>query len=100
MERRLNATETTGDPFEHSTPFQAILDTYTDGWFVEYAVDHENVTDKTTLNWKRYHNQSIQQHGELSRVLVYGMDGVLYRFNSGTAGATGYIEPVRIGIFR
>ena len=92
----LNSNQDTGDPFGSNTPFVVFLDTYTDGWFVEYAFDNDAVEDKTTLNWKRYHNQSIQQHGELSHVLVYGMSEVLYRLNGGTQGATAVHQRVRV----
>lgn len=92
MNQVLTATETTGDPFPNNATFIVFLDTYTDGWHVEYALDKESVTDKTTLNWKKWNSQPIQEHGELSRVLVYGMDNVLYRLNGGTQGATVYWE--------
>ena len=94
----LLSNQGTGDPFRSSVPFSAFLDTYTDGWYVEYAIDDENVDDKSTLNWKRYHDQPLQEHGDLSWVLVYGMRDVLYRINGGTTGATAFRQT--IGIYR
>ena len=93
MDIVLEATETTGEDFSSSVPFMVFLDTHTDGWFVEYAVHKEN---KSEMNWKKWHNQPIQEHGELSRVLVYGMRGVRYRLNSGNVGATAVRESVGI----
>ena len=92
----LHSNQDTGEPFSNSTPFVVFLDTYTDGWFVEYAIDDDDVSDKDTLNWKRYHNQPIQEHGDLSHVLVYGMADVLYRLNGGTQGATAVSQAVQI----
>ena len=100
MKKQLESNKSTGDPFGSISPFVAFLDVYTDGWFVEYALDNESVEDKSTLNWKRWHNQPIQEHGELSRILVYGLSDVLYRFKGGTQGATGYIETVRVAHIR
>ena len=104
MEQKLQSNETVSDTFTSRFPFIAFLDVYTDGWYIEFAVDNPTVTDKSTLNWKRYHNQSIQQHGELARPLIYGLSdpfdretNVLYRFNSGAQGATGFIKTV--GLF-
>ena len=96
----LMADQDTGDPFGTSVPFIVFLDIYTDGWYVEYAANRDDIEDKNNLNWKRYHNQSIQQHGELSKVLVYGMPDVLYRLNSGAQGATAYRQTTRIIILR
>ena len=86
----LASTQSVGDPFSCNVAFFVFLDTYADGWFMEYAQDHDSVTDKTTLNWKKWHSQPLQQHGELSYVIVCGLKGVLFRMNSGTQGATAY----------
>lgn len=94
MEQRLFPNQDTGEPFELTAPFIVFLDTYTDGWFVEYAYDDPEVSDKDTLNWKRYHNNAIQEHGDLSHVLVYGMSKVLFRLNQGAQGATAYSQVV------
>lgn len=100
MRQVLNNNEPTGNHFDSQRPFQVVLDVYTDGWFVEYAINDESVADKSTLRWKRWHNQPIQEHGELSRVLVYGSSGMLFRLNGGTQGATAFAEAVSIAIFK
>ena len=92
----LHSNEPKGEPFNQGTPFNVFLDTYTDGWYLEYAINDENVENKDNLNWKRYHSQPIQEHGELSHVLVYGMPNVLYRVNGGTQGATAFRQSVRV----
>ena len=105
MKQHLKADQPVGTIFKERLPFLAFLDIYTDGWFIEYAIDHESVEDKSTLNWKRYHNNPIQEHGELSHVTVYGLsnpfdsdENVVYRFNGGTQGATGYIKTIGVYI--
>ena len=96
----LESTQTTGDPFPSLTNFVVKMDAFTTGWFVEWAIDHDNVTDKSTLNWTRYHDQPIQQHGALSRPLIYGAENTLFRVNGGTAGATAYKEVAKVQLLR
>ena len=93
MKQILNDDQPTGDPFTSVIPFVVFLDIYTADWFVEYAIDKEDPTDR---NWKRWHDQPIQEHGELSRIIVYGVNNVVYRMNSGTTGATAFQEEIRI----
>lgn len=100
MRQVLANNQATGEHFPSSRPFIVFLDVYTDGWFVEFAIDHEDVADKTSLNWKQWHNQPLQQNGDLSRVLVYGAKGMLYRMNGGTQGATAYAEDIGVAIQR
>ena len=92
----LQSTESTGEVFETQTPFMVFLDTYAAGWFLEYAVTK---SDASQMNWKRWHHQPLQEHGELSHVLVYGATGMSFRMNSGTTGATAYRKAVNIKIF-
>ena len=96
MDQRLHANQPVGDPFTTRFPIEVFLDVYTDGWYVEYAIDREDVTDKNTLNWKRYHNTPLQEHGDLSHVLIYGMRGALYRLKGGTQGATAFSQAVGV----
>ena len=90
MEQILTTTDTTGEPFSCNVMFFVALDTYADGWRVEYALDHDDVTDKNALNWKHWHSYTLQQDGDLSYVMVCGLKGYLFRMNGGTAGATAY----------
>ena len=92
----LDTTDTVSDPFKSRVPFVVFLDTYADGWFVQYAVTKETSTD---MVWKNWHTHAITENGEGSRILVYGMEGVSYRLNSGTAGATGYRSDVDVSVF-
>lgn len=89
----LNSTDSVSDEFNTSRPTKVFFDTYTDGWFVEYALETSN-------NWKRYHNRPLTEHGEGSYIIVCGGDGLKFRLNSGTVGATAYITIVEIAIWR
>ena len=97
MELVLSSNQPTGEPFTSAIPFIVFLDTYTDGWFLEYAFTK---ADANQMNWKKWHSQPLQQHGELSRLLVYGVEGMSFRLNSGTVGATAFQVPVNIKVFR
>lgn len=97
MSQVLKSTQTTGDPFRSLIPSWVFLETYADGWFVEYAVYRENPTE---MIWKRWHNQALQQHGELSRVLIAGGNDLRFRLNGGTVGATAVTSAYRLGLFR
>lgn len=92
----LTSEQTVGRHFSFIGTFKVLLDVYTDGWHVEYAVNIDSVVDKNTLNWKKYHNQPIQNEGELSHPLIYGMPDVLYRVKGGTKGATAIYQPIGI----
>lgn len=95
----LESNQDTGNGFERSTPFIVFLDTYADGWFVEYAYD-TGAADEDTLNWKRWHSQPLQQHGELSWVLCYGSNGIKWRLNSGTRGASARVSSDIVNAFK
>lgn len=97
MERILEDNQPTGEPFEISVPFQVSLDIYTDGWYLQYAVTKKNPAE---MNWKNYHSQPLQEHGDLSRVVAYGVDGYSYRMHGGTVGATAYKEVIQLGVRR
>lgn len=92
IEQVLQSTEPVGEPFECNVNFIVFLDTYADGWFVEYALEKDDPTD---MVWKRWHNQPLQEHGELSYVIVCGVKQFRFRMNSGTTGATAYRIPFR-----
>ena len=53
MEKILTATQSVGIPFSCNVSFLVFLDTYADGWHIEYAQDHDSVTDKTTLKLEK-----------------------------------------------
>lgn len=88
MEQVLLATETTGREFDSNITFIVFLDIYQDGWFVEYCLKKDNPVQQI---WKRWHTHPLQQHGDLSRVVVFGSEkDTLYRLNGGTVGATAF----------
>ena len=97
MRQVLQNDETVSEPFKQDTPFIVFLKTYTDGWFVEFAI-HED--DPNAMVWKRWHDQPLQEHGALSWVLVYGDENLRFRLNSGTRGATAFLSATKIAFFR
>lgn len=77
------------------------LDTYTDGWFVQYGLKKENAAD---INWKNYHDISLQEHGNLSKVVLYGtrfdlIPDILFRLHGGTQGATAFMIHLDLSVF-
>ena len=97
MTQVLESSQSVGRVFPQDIPFIVFLDTYTDGWYLEYAVYKE---DPTKMVWKRWHDQSLQEHGFLSWVLAYGAEHLRFRVNGGTTGATAFISSTRISFFR
>ena len=97
MEKILDATDTVGMVFESQVPFKVFLDTFAEGWFLEFCYTKDDPADRV---WKRWHSRPIQEHGEGSHILVYGMEDVRYRLASGTVGATGYQTDIKVLPFR
>ena len=87
----LKSTQDTGDTFRRATPFTVKLDTYTDGWYLEYAIKKEN---ENNLIWSRYHDTPITQHGDCSSVYCDGGENYMFRMNGGTQGATAFTSDV------
>ena len=101
MKQILTETQTTGEVFDSRTPFMVFLDTYTDGWFLQYAANKENAAN---INWKNWHEVSLREHGDLSYAVVYGSrwqitPDLVFRMHGGTVGATAFISYLDLSIF-
>lgn len=97
MKQILEADQPTGTPFQTQLPFMVSLDTYADGWFLEYAVTKP---DPTEMVWKRWHTQPLREHGDLSHVNVLGMKDYSYRMHGGTVGATAFRSTIELKVFK
>lgn len=97
MVQILESDDTTGDPFTTERPFFVSLDTYADGWFLEFAVTKDN---EANMNWKKWHTQPLREHGDLSHLTVVGVKGYSFRMNRGTQGATAFRSPIDLKVSR
>lgn len=93
----LSSTQDIGDIFDSNLPFMVYLETYTDGWFIEFA---RRATPDADKNWTKYHERPFESSPGREFLIFPGSKDLVFRMNSGTQGAVAYKTPIELAVFR
>ena len=94
----LAATDTTtGTVFESEVPFMVYFETFTDGWFIEFA---HKATPDASKHWVRFHERPFESSAGCEFRIFPGVKGLVFRMAGGTTGAVAYRSNVLLSVFR